>query len=218
MNPQIIIATVLFTLLAIAPVSGATTKKKSVTTTTTFSSPTTCNGAHGVARWAAKIDSSRPPADKSQTKAVTPSQMYAWPGVGTKIKLAQSSKRIPAEQKWYVVKGKVDGIKVEADGDIHIELVDSNGNKPGTVGVEIPCGQIWSEFRKLAFSWTTQTFPFSFKSSKGLTVSGRHVIAVTGKAFYDVDHAPTDRSNQRPKPFHPGYSVWELHPVMGMTR
>lgn len=216
MNPQTIVGTVTFIVLAFVPASGAATKKK--TATTTFSSPTSCGGAHGVARWAAKIDSSRPPADKSQIKAVTPAQMYSWAGVGTKIKLGQSSQRIPAEQKWYVLTGLVDGIKVEADGDIHIELVDANDNKPGTVGVEIPCGQVWSEYRKLAFSWTTQNFPFSFQSSKRLTLSGRHVTSITGKAFYDVDHAPTDRSNQRPKPFHAGYSVWELHPVMGMTR
>ncbi len=217
MNPQIIPTTVVFILLALVPLCGAATKKK--TATTTFSSPTSCGSAHGVARWAAKIDASRPPADKSQITAVTPSQMYRWAGVGTKIKLGPNSQRIPAEQKWYVITGLVGGMKVEADGDIHIELIDANDNKPGTVGVEIPCRPIWSEFRKLAFSWTTQKFPFSFKSSKGLTLTGgRHVISVTGKAFYDVDHAPQDRSNQRPKPFHADYAVWEIHPVMGMTR
>jgi|ERR1700736_1279696 len=217
MNPQIILATVVFTLLAFAPPSSAATKKKT-SANTTFSSPISCSGAHGVARWTAKTDSSRPPADKSQIKAVTPSQMYAWPGVGRSVKLIQNSKRIPAEQKWYTLTGRVDGMKVEADGDIHIELVDADDNKLGTVGAEIPCGHMWSEFRKLAFSWTTQTFPLRFKSSKRLTIVGQHVISVTGKAFYDVDHAPTDRSNERPKPFHPGHSVWEIHPVMGMTR
>ncbi len=216
MNPQIILTAVVFTSLAFAPVSDAATKKKA--TTTTFTSATTCGGAHGVARWTVKTDPSRPPADKSQIKAVTPSQMYAWPGVGTKVKLGQSSKRLPAEQKWYTLTGRVDGMKVEADGDIHIELVDANDNKPGTVGAEIPCRQMWSEFRKLAFSWTTQTFPLRFKSSKKLTIVGRHVISVTGKAFYDVDHAPRDRSNARGKPFKANYSVWEIHPVMGMTR
>ncbi len=119
MNPQIILSTIILTLLAFAPVSGAATKKK--TATTTFTSPAACNGAHGAARWAAKTDPSRPPAEKSQITAVTPSQMYAWAGVGTKIKLGQNSKRIPAEQKWYVVTGLVDGMKVEADGDIHID-------------------------------------------------------------------------------------------------
>lgn len=210
MNPRIVLA-LLFTLSALAPASGASTK-----TTTTFSSPSDCKGAHGVARWAAKVDNSKPPSDKSQITAITPSKMFAWKGVGTKIKLTQSSNRIPAEQKWYVMTGKVDKIKVEADGDIHIELVDASGNKPGTVGVEVPCGQIWRPLRAMVFSWSVQKFPFSFQSSKAITISGRHVIAATGKAFYDVDHAPPDRSNQRPKPFHAAYSVWELHPVMSL--
>lgn len=213
MNPQIILSTTVLIFLALSSAGAATARKSTV-----FSSPTKCNGAHGVARWAAKIDKEQPPTDKSKIQAVTPSQMYAWAGVGTKSKLDQGSKRIPEEQKWYVVTGQIDGIKVEADGDIHIELVDADDNKPGTVGVEIPCGQIWGEFRKLVFSWTSQKFPFSFKSSKSLTVTNRHVIAVTGKAFYDSDHAPRNRSNERPKPFHTAYSVWELHPVMGITR
>ena len=85
-------------------------------------------------------------------------------------------------------------MKVEADGDIHIELVDANDNKTGIVGAEIPPSQIWCELRKLALSWTTQKFLFSFSSSKNLTVVGRHVTTVTGKAFYDVDQAPKDRS------------------------
>ena len=152
MNPQVILSVVVFFLLAFAPLCGAATKKK--TATTTFSSATSCGGAHGVARWTAKIDSSRPPADKSQIKAVTPSQMYAWKGVGTTIKLGPNSNRIAAEQKWYVLTGLVDKMKVEADGDIHIELVDANDNKQGTVGVEIPCRPMWSEFIP---SWVWRT-------------------------------------------------------------
>jgi hypothetical protein len=209
MNPQVILRTVLFSILAVSPAFGAAKKKIA------FASPTSCGGAHGIARWTVKIDTQKPPP-KSQITPTTPSEMYAWKGVGTKAALG--NKRLQAEQKWYVVTGKIDGIKVEADGDIHIELVDANDNKPGTVSVEIPCGRTWDEFRKLAFSWTDQTFPFSFQSAKTLKLTNPHVIAVTGKTFYDVDHAPKDRSNQRPKPFHAGYSVWELHPVMGMTR
>jgi hypothetical protein len=30
--------------------------------------------------------------------------------------------RIPSEQKWYALAGRVVGLKVEADGDIHIAL------------------------------------------------------------------------------------------------
>lgn len=134
------------------------------------------------------------------------------------MRLTTASKRLVAEQRWYTVTGRVTGMKIEADGDLHIELEDANGNRPGIVGAEIPPGQIWCELRKLALSWTTQRYPFHFGSSKSLTVVGRHVISVTGKAFYDVDHAPKDRSNERGVPFKPGYSVWEIHPVMAISQ
>jgi len=35
-----------------------------------------------------------------------------------------------------------------------------------------------------------------------------HVITVTGKAFYDIGHAPADHSNRRSTP--KGYTVWEI--------
>jgi hypothetical protein len=40
------------------------------------------------------------------------------------------------------------------------------------------------------------------------------VITVTGKAFYDIGHAPADHSNRRHTP--KDYAVWEIHPVMKM--
>ena len=144
--------------------------------------------------------------------------MFAWPGVGVAAHLTKQSPRSAAEQRWCALTGRVAGMKVETDGDIHIELVDANDSKPGIVGAEIPPGPAWCQFRTLALSWTKQQFPFAFNGSKTLIVTGNHVITVTGKAFYDVDHAPKDRSNERGKPFKPGYSVWEIHPVMGMTR
>jgi len=38
------------------------------------------------------------------------------------------------------------------------------------------------------------------------------IITVTGKAYFDVGHAPKDQSNHRN--YMPGYAVWEIHPVM----
>ena len=37
---------------------------------------------------------------------------------------------------------------------------------------------------------------------------------MTGKAFYDIGHAPADHSNRRSTP--KGYAVWEIHPVIKM--
>jgi len=42
----------------------------------------------------------------------------------------------------------------------------------------------------------------------------QHVITVTGKAFYDVAHAPADHSNRRTTLKE--YAVWEIHRVMAL--
>jgi hypothetical protein len=122
--------------------------------------------------------------------------------------------RIPAEQKWYNLTGRVVNLKVEADGDMTLVLQDAEGKKAGRVGAEIPVGPEWCELRKLVFGWTAQSFPFSFSGSKTLEMREQHVITVTGKAFFDVDHASPDHSNRRTKPKK--YAVWEIHPVMAL--
>src|SRR5205807_1695890 len=171
MNPQLILATALLNALLVISASGATTKQ-----TVRVTSPCKITGQHGIDRWPAKIDAERVPTDKSKVTSVTPSQMFAWPGVGISAHLTKKSPRIASEQRWLALTGRVAGMKVEADGDIHIELVDANDNKPGIVGAEIPPGPIWCEFRELALSWTTQKFPLTFSGSKTLTVTGNHVI------------------------------------------
>jgi hypothetical protein len=121
---------------------------------------------------------------------------------------------MPSEQKWYALTGRVVDLKVEADGDIHIALVDANGNSVGTVSAEIPVGPKWCEIRQTVFGWTMQKFPFSVKTAHTLKIREAHVIAVTGKAFYDIGHAPADHSNRRTSP--KDYAVWEVHPVMAL--
>jgi hypothetical protein len=213
MNPQKAVITLVLHALLISTVFSASSKQS-----VRLTSPSIITGQHGIDRWPAKTDPQRPPADNSKILHVTPSQMFAWPGVGVAAHLTKSSPRIASEQRWVALTGLVAGMKIETDGDIHVELVDATGNKPGIVGAEIPPGKIWCACRQLALGWTGQEYPFSFNGSKTFAITGRHVITVTGKAFYDVDHAPQNRSNQRGKPFKPGYSVWEVHPVMGMTR
>ena len=94
------------------------------------------------------------------------------------------------EEKWYALTGRVVDAKVEADGDIHIALVDANGNNAGTVSAEIPLGPKWCEIRQTVFGWTAQKFPFRVKTAHTLKISQPHVITLTGKAFYDFAHAP----------------------------
>jgi hypothetical protein len=180
-----------------------------------FVSPCECQGFHGKNRWVTKTDLSPIPSDKSAIQSVTPSQIYAWKGLGPDVELTgYTETRMPSEQKWYALTGRVVGLKVEADGDMHVALEDATGNAVGTVSAEIPVGPKWCETRQTVFGWTTQSFPFSLKTSKKLTLREPGVITVIGKAFYDVTHAPADHSNRRSKP--EGYAVWEIHPVMAL--
>ena len=179
-----------------------------------FVSPCECKGFHGKNRWIAKTDLAPVPLDKSAIQSVTPSQMYAWEGLGPNVELTATTERMPSEQKWYALTGRIIDVKVEADGDIHIALVDATGNNVGTVSAEIPVGPKWCETRQTVFSWTSQDFPFSVKTAHTLKIHEPHVITVTSKAFYDMAHAPADHSNRRRTP--KDYAVWEIHPVMKM--
>jgi hypothetical protein len=212
MNCRTLASLVIISSFGLFPAFGKPAKQ-----VVAFSSPCVSQGAHGKDRWPAKTDPDMPPTDRSKVRSITPSQMFGWPGVGASAHLTRQSPRIASEQRWFALTGQVTDVKVEGDGDIHIELVDANGKKTGTVGVEIPPGKRWCKFRELVFSWTSQNFPFNYPSHSRLKLQKKPVITVTGKAFYDVDHAPKDFSNERGKPFAPGFSVWEVHPVMGLA-
>jgi hypothetical protein len=205
----------LFSALLAAFVIGSAFAKSVTAGPVTFVSPCECQGQKSGSRWPVKTDPSPVPLDKSTIQSVTPSQIYEWKGPGPNVPLTpKTDTRIAAEQKWYNLTGRLDSVKVEADGDITLVLKDAEGRKAGSVGAEIPVGPTWCELRQTVFSWTTQSFPFSFKESQRLEMREPHIITVTGQAFFDVDHASADHSNRRTKPKK--YSVWEIHPVMAL--
>jgi len=103
------------------------------------------------------------------------------------------------EEKWYALTERVVDAKVEADGDIHLALQDADGKNAGTVSAENPVGPKWCEIRQIVFGWAKQKFPFTVKSVHDLTIK-EPVVTVTGKAFYDIAHAPADHSNRRHSP------------------
>src|SRR5437870_298226 len=149
-----------------------------------FISPCECEGFHGKNRWIVKTDFTPVPLDKSAIQSVTPSQIYAWEGLGADVDLTrQVEARMPSEEKWYALTGRVVDAKVEADGDIHIALEDATGNNVGTVSAEIPVGPKWCEIRQAVFAWTTQKFSFSVKTAHALKIREPHVITVTAKRF-----------------------------------
>ena len=205
----------LFPALLAAFVVGWTFAKSVIAGEVTFVSPCECQGQKSGTRWPAKTDPSPVPLNKSTIQPVTPSQICDWKGPESNVPLTpETDTRIAAEQKWYNLTGRLDSVKVENDGDITLVLKDAEGKKAGSVGAEIPVGSTWCELRQTVFGWTTQSFPFSFKESQRLEMRETHIITVTGQAFFDVDHAPSDHSNRRTKTKE--YAVWEIHPVMAL--
>ena len=179
----------------------------------TFESPCECRDNHGEHRWSVKNDASLPPTDASLITSATPSDVLNWPGPG--VHMTQSSERIAIENDWYAITGRVIAVKVEMDGDLHVALEDATGDKAGVVVCEIPANQQWCSIRETVFSWTTTRFPFHTSSDRKLKLIGAPIITVTGKAYWDVGHAPKDPSNKRSH--LPDYAAWEIHPVMKLT-
>jgi hypothetical protein len=196
-----------FAIAAIALLCTAATQPP-----VTFDSPCSCHDNHGKARVSMKNDPSPPPTDASAIQAVTPSDMFSWPGPG--LRLTPQSKRTGLEEKWFAVTGRVVGIKAETDGDLHIALADATGNKPGIVVCEVPAKTQWCEIRNTVFTGTRTKFPFHTSSAKKLNVTDPPVITVTGGAFFNVGHALKDQSNRRSH--QPGYAAWEIHPVVAL--
>jgi hypothetical protein len=204
-----------FPALLAAFVIGSAVAKSVTAGTVTFVSPCECQGQKSGTRWPVKTDPSPVPLDKSTIQSVTPSQIYEWKGPAPNEPLtAETDTRIPAEQKWYNLTGRLDSVKVESDGDITLVLKDAEGRKTESVNAEIPVGPTWCELRQIVFGWTTQSFPFSFKESQRLEMREQHIITVTGQAFFDVQHASPDHSNRRTE--SKKHSVWEIHPVMAL--
>jgi len=173
----------------------------------TFTSPCECIGNHGVSRWAAKTDLQEPPTN-GDIKKITPAHILAWPGPGGKID--QRTDRIGAESQWYAVTGRIEKVRVEDDGDLHIEMKEVGAN--ASIVVELPLGPRWCEMRKTVFSWTDATFPLRGK----FKLVQHPVVTVIGKAFYDIDHSGNGTHTNR-RNYDASLAVWEIHPVMKMA-
>lgn len=182
----------------------------------TFKDECHCVGCHGEYRWDAKIDEEEPPS--SVPTKLTPSQIGQWPGPGGIFD--KTTGRRGLEKRWHEVTGRVSLVKLEVDGDLHIQLVDENAQDGDVnVVVEVPFGDPWCDIRREVFGWTGQTFPFKTAERK-FSLEKRPLIKVTGKAFYDAIHGGGDTSkNRRPVPTNAAattknVTIWEIHPVM----
>lgn len=175
-------------------------------------------GAHFEYRWDVKTDKETSPPFVTSVK---PSDIAAWPGPGGVFN--ENTKRQGKEKKWFVLTGRVKLLRIEPDGDLHIQLADENADAKGVnVVVEIPYGQPWCGIRKQVFSWTKRKFPFKTRGVK-LKLTHNPVISVTGKAFYDAAQAVRGDTtlNERRRTTSKGrrsppVTIWEIHPVMNL--
>lgn len=184
-------------------------------TTGTFTSECGYTGDGGSYRKAVKTDSANPPATVPGANQLTPSQMFKWTGgVGT---ITSRTPRQGRENEWIQITGRVAAFIIEADGDVHLELVDADNSSPVKTDVEIPAGQTWCPIRQRVFAWVKPKFPVV--TSRTLLAMGSHpLITVVGKAFWDGQHAPKAAARGGPRPNRRTYdaqcSAWEVHPVM----
>jgi hypothetical protein len=127
-----------------------------------FVSPTECHGNHGVYRWGVKTDHEVPPDSIPAANKIKPSDIGKWqPPRGV---ITANTPRSGREKEWFEVTGRVALVKAEADGDLHIQLVDSDGRSNVNVVVEVPVKQYpgvspWDEIRTKVFAWTKTHFP-----------------------------------------------------------
>jgi hypothetical protein len=186
--------------------------------TVTFVSPVECKGDHGKWRWKIKTEKDRPPTTIPADHRVTPAGIADWEPPEEKV--TTRTPRVGREEEWWELTGKVTLVKAEKDGDLHIQLGDPQGKGRLQVVVEVPVDHgrpdsAWSNIRKTAFGWSSQTFPFTTKTAHKLRLESKPVVRVVGKAFYDAVHGKKSTPNRRK---HNRFlTVWEIHPVMRLT-
>jgi hypothetical protein len=79
----------------------------------TYESACECRDNHGKHRWAEKNDAALPPMDVSAIHAVTPSDIFGWPG--PEVHLTGESERTGIENRWFALTGRVVAVKVEGE-------------------------------------------------------------------------------------------------------
>ena len=197
-----------------AAIMACATESAISATSAEFDSPCIYKGKAGSYRWKAKTDAAKPHLVAANHKLI-PSQLYKW--TGGKGKITATTPRQGRENEWFEITGRVTLVRLENDGDLHVQLANVSGSTPIHVVVETPSGKGWCGIRQMIFAWTATTLPI-VTAGKELKLVRKPIVRATGKAFWDGTHsrrpvhAADARSNQRN--YDANSSVWEIHPVM----
>ncbi len=185
-------------------------------------SPCSCRGQHGEFRWRAKTESDVPPARLARDHEVRPSDIGAWRGPGGEF--VASTPRRGREREWYALTGRIVRLKLEPDGDLHVQLADvgtgtgPRGRDAVEVVAEVPYGEAWCEIRRALFALTSTRFPLETVRGRTLRLKRQPVVRVVGRAFYDAAHSGDDTTlNRRERNDGRAVAVWEIHPVMALS-
>ena len=203
-------------LICLLPVGGLSTSGQDAVILT---SACICPNCHGSYRAGVKDDPTAPLGRIPKSHQVTPRDIAAWPGLGGEIHT--DTQRSGRELEWYGVIGRVTAVKIEADGDIHLQLenVGPHGADVQLIA-EIPLGRRWCPIRREVLSWSSSTLPLSVTTGASLALTQHPVVRITGRAFYDGEHAVggDTRGNRRVAVGGVAASIWEIHPVAQLRR
>jgi hypothetical protein len=176
-----------------------------------------CTGCHGSYRASAKNSQVGPPSYIAADHKLKPSDIALLEGPG--VPIGRNTPRVGIEREWFEVTGRVTHVKVERDGDLHVQLADANASpqsRSGYLIVEVPEGSPWCAIRQQIFTWTDASFPLNVGKGKTLELTAHPVVTVVGRAFYDANHATGGNTtlNARRGVGNVTASIWEIHPVM----
>jgi len=89
-----------------------------------------------------------------------------------------TEERMPSEQKWYALTGRVVAAKVEADGDIHIALQDATATAWELLTPKSRLARSGVRFGKLCFAGRHRSFHSRSRRCTRLKISAPHVVTV----------------------------------------
>src|SRR4030095_16200399 len=135
----------------------------------TFESPCECRYNHGKGGGAVKNDPSTPPTDASAIQAVTPNDVFSWPGPD--VHLTGQSERTGIENKWFALTGRVVALKVEADGIFTSRFKMRPETNRGLLSVKYQANRSGVQFVKRFLAGRIRDFLFTL----ALLRSGRSI-------------------------------------------
>jgi hypothetical protein len=204
-------------ILAVAAVAMALTGCTTATTaghlapsvTTPAASPPSAAQHCGLERWSVKTGTDADAA-KVDLHTVQPTTIAHLAGLPAPAVLPQASRVAPVEMTVYQVTATLREYKIEADSDVHMVLVNPDGQ---TMITEIPlpaCVGASSPFLP-QITAARNAFDARFHPSGAWQQAGVPVT-VTGAGFYDPEHGQTGGLV-----LAGGQVTIELHPVLDIT-